>query len=78
MRNESYLIIDYYHMELKEIYFDGCCSMVRRFPQRLCEQTLYYFGNFLPNKTVEKRERNFRNLGNEEYRCHELKTSQID
>lgn len=34
--------------------------------------------NFLPNKTVEKRERNFRNLGNEEYPCHELKASQID
>lgn len=40
---EFYLIIDYHNMELKEIYFDGCCSMVRRFPQKLCEQTVLFW-----------------------------------
>jgi len=46
-------------MELKEICVDRCCSTVRNFPQRLSEKTLSYFGNFLPNKTMGRKEEKF-------------------
>lgn len=58
-KEETYLLTDYYNMELKEICVDGCRSMVRYFPQRLCEKIMSYFGN-LQNKTMGKKEEKFR------------------
>lgn len=35
---ETYSLIDYCRMELKEICVNGCCSVVSSFPRRLCEE----------------------------------------
>lgn len=74
---ESCLIIDYHNMELKEIYFMDVALWSDVFHKDFVNK-LYYFGNLPPNKTVEKRAGDSRNICNVEYPCHELKTSQID
>lgn len=81
-KEDSYLFIDDSIVELKEMCVASAALWSEVFHKDFVEKnkqtTLYYFGNFLPNKTVEKRGKNSRNIYIMESSCHELKKSQVD
>lgn len=74
---ETYLPLDYYNTNLRKFVLINAAPQSEIFHKDLGKK-LSYFGNLLPNKTMEKRKGNSRNTCSVEHFCHELKKSQVD